>query len=87
MPCSIRRRPRATRIYPRQVGFQRNRCRRWLADFDAPEADLGVHPTGGDPVSGTADVSFYCDDIEATMRELQTRASSSQRPKTTASAW
>jgi catechol 2,3-dioxygenase-like lactoylglutathione lyase family enzyme len=45
----------------------------WLI-FDAPEADLGVHPTeGSDPVSGTADVSFYCDDIEATMRELQTR--------------
>ena len=45
----------------------------WLI-FDAPEADLGVHPTGGsDPVSGTADVSFYCDDIEATMRELRTR--------------
>ena len=45
----------------------------WLI-FDAPEADLGVHPTeGSDPVSGTADVSFYCDDIDATMRELQTR--------------
>ena len=45
----------------------------WLI-FDAPEADLGVHPTeGSDPVSGTADVSFYCDDIEATMRELRTR--------------
>ena len=45
----------------------------WLI-FDAPEADLGVHPTeGGDPVSGTTDISFYCDDIEATMRELRTR--------------
>jgi hypothetical protein len=39
--------------------------------FDAPEADLGVHPTEGDePPSGTADISFYCDDIEATVREL-----------------
>ena len=45
----------------------------WLI-FDAPEADLGVHPTeGGDPVSGTSDISFYCDDIEATMRELRAR--------------
>ena len=45
----------------------------WLI-FDAPEADLGVHPTeGSDPVSGTADVSFYCDDIDTTMRELRTR--------------
>jgi catechol 2,3-dioxygenase-like lactoylglutathione lyase family enzyme len=45
----------------------------WLI-FDAPEADLGVHPTEGSSVaSGTADVSFYCDDIESTMRELRTR--------------
>jgi len=50
----------------------------WLI-FDAPEADLGVHPTGeaggaggaGDgPPSGTADISFYCDDIAATVAEL-----------------
>ena len=45
----------------------------WLI-FDAPEADLGVHPTeGSDPVSSTSDISFYCDDIEATMRELRAR--------------
>lgn len=46
----------------------------WLI-FDAPEADLGVHPTGGpgEPASGTAGVSFYCDDIEATVRELRSR--------------
>ena len=45
----------------------------WLI-FDAPEADLGVHPTeGDDPVSGTADISFYCDDINQTVSELQTR--------------
>lgn len=42
----------------------------WLI-FDAPEADLGVHPTDGDgPPSGTADLSFYCDDIEQTVAEL-----------------
>jgi hypothetical protein len=45
----------------------------WLI-FDAPEADLGVHPTGeGDPPSGTADVSFYCDDIAATVADLERR--------------
>jgi predicted enzyme related to lactoylglutathione lyase len=45
----------------------------WLI-FDAPEADLGVHPTdGGVPPSGTADISFYCDDIEDTVRELKAR--------------
>jgi catechol 2,3-dioxygenase-like lactoylglutathione lyase family enzyme len=45
----------------------------WLI-FDAPEADLGVHPTeDGEPPSGTADISFYCDDVERTVRELQAR--------------
>src|SRR5262249_53316320 len=47
----------------------------WLI-FDAPEADLGVHPTEGkprDPPSGTADISFYCDDIVATVHELKSR--------------
>ncbi len=45
----------------------------WLI-FDAPEADLGVHPTEGEDVpSGTADISFYCDDIAETVRELRAR--------------
>jgi predicted enzyme related to lactoylglutathione lyase len=45
----------------------------WLI-FDPPEADLGVHPTESDePASGTAEVSFYCDDIRATVRELEAR--------------
>lgn len=45
----------------------------WLI-FDAPEADLGVHPTGPEgPPSGTADISFYCDDIRATVDELRGR--------------
>lgn len=44
----------------------------WLI-FDAPEADLGVHPTEGQPPSGTADISFYCDDIEQTVAELCAR--------------
>jgi hypothetical protein len=45
----------------------------WLI-FDAPEADLGVHPTEDDgPQSGTADISFYCDDIRTTVDDLKAR--------------
>lgn len=45
----------------------------WLI-FDTPEADIGVHPTDGEDVaSGTADISFYCDDIIATVEELRSR--------------
>jgi predicted enzyme related to lactoylglutathione lyase len=45
----------------------------WLI-FDAPEADLGVHPTDdGEPPSGTADISFYCDDINETVGTLKSR--------------
>lgn len=43
----------------------------WLI-FDAPEADLGVHPTENDnPPSGTADISFYCDDIQGTVAQMK----------------
>ncbi|MFW0786662.1 VOC family protein [Gordonia sp. CPCC 206044] len=45
----------------------------WLI-FDAPEADLGIHPTDGTaPPSGTADISFYCDHIEETVAQLKGR--------------
>lgn len=45
----------------------------WLI-FDAPEADLGVHPTDAEsPPSGTADISFYCDDIRSTVAALRDR--------------
>ena len=45
----------------------------WLI-FDAPEADLGVHPTEGNEMpSGTPDISFYCDDIAQTVAELRGR--------------
>jgi predicted enzyme related to lactoylglutathione lyase len=45
----------------------------WLI-FNAREADLGVHPTEANGVpSGTADISFYCDDIEQTVTELRSR--------------
>lgn len=46
----------------------------WLI-FDLPEADMGVHPTApGESPAGTRDISFYCDDIEATVRELRDRS-------------
>ena len=48
----------------------------WLI-FDLPEADMGVHPadpsgTHGQP-AGSHDVSFYCDDIQATVADLKGR--------------
>ncbi|HET9205454.1 MAG TPA: VOC family protein [Burkholderiaceae bacterium] len=43
----------------------------WLI-FDPPSADLGVHPSEpGGPPSGTAEVSFFCDDIENTVAGLK----------------
>lgn len=45
----------------------------WLI-FDLPEGDVGCHPTDHrGPPSGTHSVSFYCDDIETTVSELQGR--------------
>jgi catechol 2,3-dioxygenase-like lactoylglutathione lyase family enzyme len=45
----------------------------WLI-FDMPEADLGVHPTQDNEMpTGTADISFYCDDIEQTVADLRSR--------------
>ncbi|MFN7133150.1 MAG: VOC family protein [Myxococcales bacterium] len=44
----------------------------WLI-FDLPEADLGIHPTEPGNAGGKHDVSFYCDDIHGTMRDLKAR--------------
>ena len=48
----------------------------WLI-FDLPEGDIGVHPIEGayaDKIEpNTHDVSFYCDDIAGTVRELRAR--------------
>ncbi len=46
----------------------------WLL-FDLPEADMGCHPSDdtrrhGEP-SGVHHLSFYCDDLETTVRELR----------------
>ncbi len=45
----------------------------WLI-FDLPEADMGCHPLEeAGPPSGTPYISFYCDDLEETVAELQER--------------
>jgi catechol 2,3-dioxygenase-like lactoylglutathione lyase family enzyme len=46
----------------------------WLI-FNLPEADLGCHPAneGGAAPSGTADISFYCDDVNQTVQELKAK--------------
>lgn len=43
----------------------------WIFDF--AEGDLGVHPTEHPGEAGEHDVSFYCDDIHGTVRELRAR--------------
>ena len=46
----------------------------WLI-FDVPEADLGCHPASDEDrhQSGNHYVSFYCDDINETVAELEGR--------------
>jgi catechol 2,3-dioxygenase-like lactoylglutathione lyase family enzyme len=46
----------------------------WLI-FNVPEADMGCHPADPEKgaVSGTHDISFYCDDIEKTVAELKAK--------------
>lgn len=44
----------------------------WLI-FDVAEGDVGVHPTDEASADGKHDISFYCDDIEATVAELEGR--------------
>jgi catechol 2,3-dioxygenase-like lactoylglutathione lyase family enzyme len=46
----------------------------WLI-FNFGKGELAAHPTDdeGSPTSGTADISFYCDDLDKTMAELKGR--------------
>lgn len=46
----------------------------WLI-FDLPEAELGCHPDdcSKEVPSGTHEISFYCDDIQQTVKELKAR--------------
>ena len=43
----------------------------WIFDF--VEGDLGVHPTEDSADAGMHNVSFYCDDIEGTVRDMKSR--------------
>lgn len=45
----------------------------WLI-FNVKQGELAAHPTDeGSPASGSADISFYCDDLDKTMAELKGR--------------
>ena len=46
----------------------------WLI-FDLPDADMGCHPADAEDgsLSGTHNISFYCDDINETVKELKSR--------------
>jgi catechol 2,3-dioxygenase-like lactoylglutathione lyase family enzyme len=58
---------KATREFFRDVlGFKATDVGEGWLIFDMPEADLGFHP-GSEP---GFHVSFYCDDIEQTVKEL-----------------
>ncbi|MDP2340005.1 MAG: VOC family protein [Deltaproteobacteria bacterium] len=43
----------------------------WIFDF--AEGDLGVHPIEEGGTGGGHDISFYCDDIEGTVKDLKSR--------------
>ena len=68
--------PEAMRAFFRDVlGFRATDVGDGWLIFQIPEADLGCHPAGaphGAP-SGTHDISFYCDDIRATVADLGAR--------------
>jgi catechol 2,3-dioxygenase-like lactoylglutathione lyase family enzyme len=49
----------------------------WLI-FDLPEADMGCHPA----CSPKHEISFYCDDIEQTVRDLKAKGVEFTRPIT-----
>jgi catechol 2,3-dioxygenase-like lactoylglutathione lyase family enzyme len=67
----------ATRAFLRDVlGFKGTDVGDGWLIFDLPEADMGCHPTEGDGAGvrpGTPTISFYCDDVEATVSELKAK--------------
>ena len=70
--------PEATRAFLRdKLGFPYTDVGGGWLIFDLPEADMGCHPSSetgeeGGP-SGAHDISFYCDDLQATVSELKSR--------------
>jgi catechol 2,3-dioxygenase-like lactoylglutathione lyase family enzyme len=70
--------PDALRAFIRdKLGFRATDVGEGWLIFDLPDAEMGCHPVdkdGGDSVpSGTADISFYCDDIHKTVAELKAK--------------
>ena len=62
--------PEETRAFIRdKLGFPYTDTGEGWLIFDMPEADLGCHPA--EEVSHA--VSFYCDDIEKTVKDLKSR--------------
>lgn len=43
----------------------------WIFDFN--EGDLGVHPVDHGGAVGGHDISFYCDDIHGTVKDMKAR--------------
>lgn len=44
----------------------------WLI-FDLPAADMGCHPSDKKTPSGTHEISFYCENIQETEKQLKER--------------
>jgi catechol 2,3-dioxygenase-like lactoylglutathione lyase family enzyme len=55
----------------------------WLI-FRLPPAELGVHPTPGEPPSGRAELYLMCDDVQATVAELTAKGVTFTSPVTEA---
>lgn len=60
-----------------KLGFSANDIGGGWLIFDIPEGDMGVHPADesgkeGAP-SGTPDISFYCEDLKETIKELSAK--------------
>ena len=55
-----------------KLGFKANDIGHGWLIFNLPEADMGVHPADKrEAPSGTHDISFYCDDLVTTVKELK----------------
>jgi hypothetical protein len=68
--------PGALRAFLRdKLGFEGTDVGEGWLIFDLPEAEMGCHPAeaGKGAGSGTHNISFYCDDIQQTVKELQAR--------------
>jgi catechol 2,3-dioxygenase-like lactoylglutathione lyase family enzyme len=53
----------------------------WL-NFDLPAGDMGVHPGTPESAPGGHAISFYCDDLRTTVRELESRGAVFSGPVT-----